>query len=303
MKNLILSMLALAALAGCTKSDPATPEVSDAPVPIRLNSGIELSTKAPVTASATVAIGGWEKNGAVAYTVAPTWQSTATVAVNASAAGITLDPVRYYNADNNIKSYIKGWYPAGTLSAGKVTFTNTDGSVDALLAAEISGSKNTVVNSALAFKHKTAQLVFKVEKGTGLESGTKIKSITVKNTALPTGFDLSKTPTDAGAVTWTAATALSVPNVTLAEIPTTAAVAGNPVMVQPVANNTTLKLKVETLVGGNTVTFDDVTFTTDGSKIEEGKSYTITLTFTQAEIKPKANITPWTDAAGSGTVL
>lgn len=313
--QVFLSLLAAGVLlAGCSKSEN---EGGEGPVhgdgqlvAIRLSSGIgdaaKAGSKAPVTAEApaTVQIEGWESStGAADYTATTSkWQSTAAVAVSETAAAITLSPVQFYNADENIKTYIKGWYPAVASADGEVTFTNTDGTVDVLYAAEVSGDKTETgkVNQPLVFNHKSAQLVFKVKKGEGLAAGTKIKTIKVKNTAIPTSLTLST-----NTVNYTDKPELEVPNVTVAEIDAEA-VAGDPLMVKPVDDNTTVKLYIETTTDdGTTVaaTYDDVALTTSDGKLTEGSAYTVTLTFKQAGISLEANITPWTEATGEGTVI
>lgn len=312
--QVLLSLLAAGVLlASCSKN---VTEEGNGPVPgdgqpvaIHLSSGIgdaaEAGSKAPVTAEApaTVQIEGWESStGAADYTAATSkWQSTASVSVSETAAAITLSPQQYYNADENIKTYIKGWYPAVASVNGEVTFTNTDGTVDVLYATEVSGDKNTEVDQPLVFNHKSAQLVFKVVKGEGLAAGTKIKTIKVKNTAIPTSLTLST-----NTVNYTDKTELEVPNVTVEEIGETAAAAGDLLMVKPVDDNTTVKLYIETTTDdGTTVaaTYDDVALTTSDGKLTEGSAYTVTLTFKQAGISLEANITPWTEATGEGEVI
>ena len=320
--RILLSLLAAGVLlAGCSKNENeegGRGGTSDGqPVAIRLSSGIgdasKAGTKAPVTAEvpATVQIEGWESStGAADYTAATSdWQSTASVKVltpeeieaDETANDITLSPVQYYNADENIKTYIKGWYPAVASADGEVTFTNTDGTVDVLYATEVSGDKNTEVDQPLVFNHKSAQLVFKVKKGEGLAAGTKIKTIKVKNTAIPTSLTLSS-----NTVNYTDMAELEVPNVTVEEIGETAAAAGDPLMVKPVDDNTTVKLYIETTTDdGTTVaaTYDDVALTTSDNKLTEGSAYTVTLTFKQVGISLEANITPWIEATGEGEVI
>lgn len=313
MKNqILLSLLAAGILlAGCSKSENEEGggfgTGDGQPVAIRLSSGIgdaaKAGSKAPVTAEApaTVQIEGWENTEAEPYAGASTWQSTAAVTVSETAAAITLSPVQYYNADENIKTYIKGWYPAVASADGEVTFTNTDGTVDVLYATEVSGDKNTEVDQPLVFNHKSAQLVFKVIKGEGLAAGTKIKTIKVKNTAIPTSLTLSS-----NTVNYTDMAELEVPGVTVAEIGEEAAVAGDPLMVKPVDDNTTVTLYIETTTDDGTtvaVTYDDVALTTSDGKLTEGSAYTVTLTFKQVGISLEANITPWTAAEGEGEVI
>lgn len=311
MKNQILFSLLAAGvlLASCSKD---VTEEGNGPVPgdgqpvaIRLSSGIDVAeaeSKAPVTTSTTVRIEGWEGTAAPNYvTTASKWNSTSSVTVNSTAAAITLSPAQYYNADGSIKTYIKGWYPTVASNSGTVTFTNNDGTVDVLYASEVSGSKSSVVSSPLVFKHKSVQLVFKVKRDASLASGTKIKTIKVKNTAIPTSLALSS-----NTVSYTTKSELAVPNVTVAEIGTTEAVAGQPLMVRPETNLNSVKLYVETVkADGTTIaaTYDNVALTTSDNKLTEGSAYTIVLTFKQAGISLKGNITPWTTATGTADVI
>ena len=331
MKNRILLSLLTAGilLSGCSKSEH---EEGSGPVPgdgqsvaIRLSSGIgtptKVGTKAPVTADApaTVQIEGWESSTAPDYTKATSnWQSTAAVKVltqeeiadDETANDITLSPPQYYNADGNTKTFIRGWYPQVASSNGTVTFTNTDdGTVDVLLSNEVSGDKNAEVGQALVFDHVTAQLIFKVVKGEGLAAGTRIKTIKVKNTAVPASITLGNVAdgADATVVNYTDKSELDVPNIKVAEIGQTAEPAGDPLMVKPVDNNTTVTLYIETVKEDGTTTaatYDNVALTTSDGKLTKGSAYTVTLTFKQAGIKLEGSITPWNDkATGEGEVI
>lgn len=309
MKNSLFCLLLAvgALLAGCSKNGEVggfLPD-DDRHVAIRLNSGIgdagTVASKAPVTTSAEVQIEGWESSSTVDYTGAPAWRSSATVLVNATASAITLSPVQYYNAAEQIKTFIKGWYPKVASANGTVAFTNTDGTVDVLYAAEVSGSKDVEVSDALVFNHKSTQLVFKVVKGDGLAAGTQIKTIKVKNTAIPTSLRLST-----NTVTYTEAAQLAVPNITVKAIGATAEQAGDPLMVRPESSLSNVKLYIETVKADGTsiaAIYDDVPLTTSDNKLTEGSAYTVTLTFKQAEIALNANITPWTTAVGGGDII
>lgn len=199
-----------------------------------------------------------------------------------------------YHAEDNIKTYMKAWHPAGTPADGKVTFSNTDGTVDALLAGEVVGSKRDNTGKVLQFAHKTTQLKFKAVADASLAAGTTVDKITVLNAQLPTGFDLA-----ADAVTYAQAASLTVPGLdTPVEITTTAADAGAPVMIQPMTGNT-VTLKIET----STATFDNVVATiADDTDFKEGKAYTITLTFKQQSLNLTATVAEWTQGSGSAEV-
>lgn len=298
-------MLAIAALAGCSKNENNGGEPIGGSTAIILSAGVPTgsiapNTKAPIDAGSTFTAGiaGWESNASVDYTQAVTWSSNAAnISANATAQSITLTPTQVYNADNAVKTYMKAWYPEGTRSGSTVTFTNTDGSVDAMLAPAISGSKNDRTNKTLAFAHKTTQLKFMVKEGDGLAANTTITSITVKNAELPTGFNLA---TDI--VTYASAADLTVAGITAGSlvIGTTPAgdAVGNPVMIKPITGNT-VTLDVVT----NNATYTGVTATIDtDTNFVVGKAYTITLTFGQSELSLKASVAEWTTGTGSGSV-
>ena len=100
---------------------------------------------------------------------------------------------------------------------------------------------------------------------------------------------------------YTDKTELEVPNVTVAEIGETAAIAGDPLMVRPEANLSSIKLYIETVKenGATAATYDDVALTTSDGKLAEGAAYTVTLTFKQKSISSEASITPWNEIEGN----
>lgn len=337
MKNqILLSLLAAGVLlAGCSKSENeegGRGGTGDGqPVAIRLSSGIgdasKAGTKAPVTADApaTVQIEGWENTEAETYAGASTWQSTASVKVltpeeieaDETANDITLSPVQFYNADENIKTYIKGWYPAAKSANGKVTFSAAedaekgyvyagDGTDDVLLSNEVSGGKKEAeqISEALVFDHVTTQLVFKVKKDESLKEGTQIKTIKLKGGKIPSEIDLSS-----GTVTFTAPTeddGKLDTKAEVAEITTEAKQAGVALMVEETADNDALTLFIETTIDGTTVaaTYDNVKIKpSTGTGFKKGTAYSIEMTFKQAGISLEANITPWTAAEGEGEVI
>ena len=336
--RILLSLLAAGVLlAGCSKSENEGGE-GNGPVPgdgqlvaIRLSSGIgdasKAGSKAPVTAEApaTVQIEGWENTEAETYEGASKWQSTASdkvltqeeIAADGTANDITLSPVQYYNADEKIKTYIKGWYPAAKSAAGKVTFSTAeddekgydykgDGTDDVLLSNAVSGGKKEgeQISTPLVFDHVTTQLVFKVKKGDGLAEGTKIKTIKLKGGKIPSEIDLSS-----GTVTFTAPTEDDGKLDTKAEvkeITEAATQAGVALMVEETSDNDALTLFIETTVDGTNVaaTYDNVKIKpTTGEGFKKGTAYSIEMTFKQTGIVLEANITPWTEATGEGEVI
>lgn len=304
MKNqILLSFLAVGVLlAGCSKNEEGSLPVNNDPTPIVLGTSVDASTKAPVVNGTSVSAGiaGWENTSSETYAAAPLWNTTiATTASATTAQTVTWTKQYYYNADENTTTYMKAWYPVGTLSGTSVTFPNTDGSVDALLAPVVSGAKNNKDGKVLAFAHQTAQINFKVKAGTGLDATTKLRSIKIKNAQLPTGFDLAKEITAADAVTYATAADLTVPGITAdaTTISGTETSVGNPVMIKPITGNT-FSIDVET----NNATYTGKTVTVTGTNVEAGTAYDVTLTFTQSTIELKATVTAWKDATGSANL-
>lgn len=301
---LFLSLAAGVILSGCSKDEyvggNASDVTTDELVPIRMGSGIATTvSKAFVTSGTefTAGIAGWENTASETYAAAPLWNTTIqTTADAATEQVVSWADQKYYNADENTSTYMKAWYPAGTLTGTTVNFENTDGSVDALLAPAVSGSKNNKDGKVLAFAHMTAQIKFRVKAGAGLDAATKLRSITIKSVQLPTGFDLTK---DIGeAVTYDEVADLSVPNIAAdAVIIGDETPVGSEVMIKPITG-TTFTVDVVT----DKATYTDQTVTVDGENIAAGMAYDVLLTFTQSDIALTATVAGWTDKQGSAEI-
>lgn len=310
MKNrILLSFLAAGVLlSGCSKNESGDPS-DGGRVPIRLGSGVATVSKAPVTGpviSGTrfeAGIAGWENTATETYAAAPLWNTTIQTTANATEGqAVTWTAQQYYNADEGTATYMKAWYPAGTLSGTTVTFSNTDGDVDALLAPVVSGTKLTKddPDKVLAFAHRTAQINFKVQKGAGLADNTTLRSIKIKDAQLPTGFDLTKEITATDAVIYGEAADLPVPLKTNDLVIGTTAEgddASNPVMIKPISGNT-FSIDVET----NNATYTGQTVTVTGTNVEAGTAYDVTLTVGQSGISLKATVTDWKKETGSANI-
>ncbi len=303
MKNrILLSFLAAGVLlSGCSKNESGDPS-DGGRAAIRLGSGVAMVSKAPVTSGTQfeAGIAGWENDQTETYAAAPLWNTTIQTTANAEEGqAVTWTAQQYYNADENTTTYMKAWYPAGTLSGTSVTFGNTDGSVDALLAPVVSGTKLTKddPDKVLAFAHRTAQINFKVQAGAGLAANTTLRSIKIKDAQLPTGFDLTKEIADA--VTYAEAADLTVPGITsdAITIAETATSAGSAVMIKPITGNT-FSIDVET----SNATYTGQTVTVTGTNVEAGTAYDVTLTFGQGGITLKATVTDWKKETGSAEI-
>lgn len=301
-KQLIPIFVLSALLAGCSAEEDAGKALpDDAPVPILLGSGLsmEAATKAPVNTNDlfTAGIAGWETKGTPDYTAAPTWGGDdVTIDATASTAptAVTWNPQQYYHADEDVATYMVAWHPAGTWSAtnNTVTIPNTDGSADVLWASPVHGSKadkGTPLN--LVFEHKTAQLNFQVVAGAGLAAGTTVESITVQSIQVPTGLKVEDGSLIASATgNYAALTGGSV------AIGNTPASAGHPLMIVPTG---TSSLTVSVQTSGSTEPL--VGTVTLAENMQEGKAYTITLTFTQAAIEVTSTVEAWTEVSNGGS--
>lgn len=292
----IISLLVLASLVGCSRDKSGDCPAGDE-VPITLSAGVPAASAPGSRAvietgdSFTAGIAGWETEGAADYSVAEKWCTAVDITANTTAQPVVLKDPQVYNADRDIQTYMKAWHPAGALENGIVLFDNSDGTVDAMLAREVVGSKNNNTGKTLSFAHKTTQLRFAVKADATLAPGTTINKITVTGAELPTGFDLN-----ANAVRYASAAPLTVPgHSSPVEIPAVAALVGEPVMIRPMKGNT-ISLRIETSAD----TFDNVVATIDGDDdFVEGKAYTITLTFRQQAVDLTATVDDWIKGSGS----
>lgn len=298
-------LLAAASLCACSKSESG--EQLSGGDAIRLSAGLpsaSVQSKAAINSGDkfTPAVAGWESTAAASYTAAPTWNTTTSeITASATAQEVELTAPQVYNANGAVKTYMKAWYPQGTLSSGTVTFTTNDsykgdGTDDVLLAGEVSGSKSDRENKVLAFEHLTTQLKFLVKAGTGLAAGTKLTKIELKNVDVPNGINLAT-----NALLTSSKNALSVPDIDgnlVIGTTETGDVAGSPLMIVPPTGKT-VTLKVTT----SAAEFDNIVATIDNDdKFQAGKAYTITLTFDQKNIELSATLAEWSDGAGTGLV-
>lgn len=299
-------LLVAASLCACSKSESGE-QLPGGEAAIRLSAGLlsaSVQSKVPINSGDTFtpAVAGWESSATASYTAAPTWNTTTSeITASTTAQAVTLTDQQVYNADKTVKTYMKAWYPQGTLTNGTVTFTaddsyKGDGTDDVLLSGEVSGDKSDRENKVLAFEHLTTQLKFVVKAGTGLAEDTKLTKIELKGVDLPSGINLT---TDA--LTGTAKETLSVPDIDgnlVIGTTETGDAAGSPLMIVPPSGNTVM-LKVTT----SGTEFDNIVATIDtDTKFEAGKAYTITLTFSQKNIELSATLAEWSPGTGSGTV-
>ncbi len=304
MHKTICLLLAATSLCACSKGEDEE-QLPGGDAVIRLSAGLpstSVQSKAVINSGDqfTPAVAGWETSATVDYGTPQTWKTTTSeITASTTPQSVTLTTGQVYNADKTVKTYMKAWYPQGTLTDGQVTFTD-DGTTDVLLAGELVGDKSDRENKTLAFGHLTTQLKFVVKAGTGLAANTKLTKIELKSVDVPSGIDLTKDE-----LLTSSKSTLPVPDIDgNLVIGTTEAGdgAGSPLMIVPPTGKT-VKLKVTTSVGDKTTEFDDIEATIDtDEKFQAGKAYTVTLTFGQKNIELSATLAEWTTGTGSGTV-
>lgn len=283
---------------------------------IRLNAGVpsaDVRGKGPINNGSkfTPAVAGWENSASETYGSAPTWATTASeITASASASAVTLAEAQYYSSDRSVTTYMKAWYPRGTLSNGTVTFSASDtdfagdGTDDVLLAPQVSGSREDVSPKTLSFAHLTTQLKFCVVGEKSLASGVSVTGITLKSVSVPGSIALGTDKLSGAAAADLPLPGLSTSSGVSIPVPASGAAsaeavsAGDPVMICPPAGNS-ISVDVTTSLAS----YSNVSVTIDSDAgFVAGKAYTITLTFRQTGISLSATVADWTTGSGSGTV-
>lgn len=307
MKKILLPLCMLALFVSCTNDNE--PGTGNAPVPIQVGGSIGMEatvTKAAINpddanpAEFQAGIAGWESNAAADYSQAPKWETSLTLkAYKTVHSDYKVSTGQYYNQDEDINTYMKAWSPAGTLSGTTVTFPNDNGTEDAMLAGIVSGNKtNEGTVHQLNFKHMTTQIKFEAKVDANLPTGTSfnVTSLQLVKDAgngvtvdVPTGFDLTKGPDEDGAVTFTPKDAITMTTNTTISSTTDATSIDGGFLIKPCK-----KIAVKAEASG--VTYDAVVVDAPASGFVAGTAYTVTLTFSGAQILVTATVDEWTNA-------
>lgn len=311
MKKILLPLCMLALFVSCTNDNE--PGTGNAPVPIQVGGSIGMEatvTKAAInpdasgTTTFTAGIAGWEaEQNAADYTNNPTWGTTVSLkAYTSTATGKTngtWDEAQYYPQNENTYTHMKAWHPAGALSGTTVTFENTDGSVDAMLAEIVLGNKDHEgTPHELNFSHMTTQIKFEAKVDANLPTGTSfnVTSLQLVKDAgngvtvdVPTDFDLTKGPDEDGAVTFTSKDAITMTTNTTISSTTDATSIDGGFLIKPCD-----KIAVKAEASG--VTYDAVVVDAPAGGFVAGTAYTVTLTFSGAQILVTATVDEWTNA-------
>lgn len=245
MKTFIFSALALGMMASCSNTEVEGIDAVDngEPVAIQLSAGVQTNvvaglSRAAITGADGVFVAtvlGWE-GSAADYSVAAKWNTTTNnISAQANGDAITLTEAEYYNPSKEVNTYMKAYYPEGTVTAGNYNFTTPvkDGTQDILVSTEVVGNRSNTTNKVFTFTHPLTQLNFSAIEGNGWGTGSvgSVKSITLKDVSVATGVKIS----DNSLVSESIVAGLAVTNITEAGIAVgkTDTPMGDPVMIVP----------------------------------------------------------------------
>lgn len=285
-KFIIAACVAAAAITSCTEDRDLDNKGND-PVEIKLNAGVSgMTTKAPVNTNdpitagfaATLTDGNYTTNA---------WNTTASFTASTTASTAFSFTTKQYYPVTGIPIYIKGFYPAGSVSGNTVTFTGTAGTNDVMITSQASGTKLTASPLAFTFKHLLSQLQFNFVAGTGYDAtGKTVTSVVIKSQKTPLTLNLNDSTMtyNTGNVTISGNYGISGGGTLATDYPM-------------VKSGEATVLSVTTSDG---TTYPDATVSLTTLT---GSAHLITLTFTPKEITATAIVTAWaTGGTGSSSL-
>lgn len=289
-KFMYLAMLA-ALISGCLSDDEneCGPSTNDPPVEIKLSAGVfDIKTRAPVNSGQSITANFVATSTAGNYS-SNLWNATGSFTASAPGApnSFSFTPKQYYPTNGNTV-YIKGYYPTGTLAGNIASFSETDGSNDVMITAEVSGSKTTNGALAFTFNHLLTQLQFTFVAGAGFPAtGKTVTSINIKNQQTPASLNINDSTFTYNPAGFTLTGSFAI-----------TATPGTKAAVYPMVKTGATSVVLGIIADG--VTYPDVTVSLTTVK---GSAHNITLTFTPKEITATAVVTEWvTGGTGSATI-
>lgn len=324
MKTLVLSMISIAAtvaaMTACTSESDEINNVVEGPVEIQARAGVgSITTKASMD--------DWDTAGTnvffcrVADTKeTPVWNTATPIFAQIKdknikfyeEVGRVTESKQYYNADENLLSWMAGCYlgdatissSGTTLTKNAVSFTIT-GQEDIMATNGISGTKKTAF-ADFSFKHLLSNLSFiitpkeasdltAVQKAFG-----KVTKIEVLNQPNFLDLELGATPS-----LKTNATPGSSTFTYSKESEITDNASYGDIMVFPTENagktGSAISIKVYTSTATNGIPVD-VLIKAGSEGLAANTKYAVTLSFSATDINATATIGAWTSSEGEGTV-
>lgn len=312
-KHFFIALWATALLAACTNNDE--PLLGGPVETIDATASLEGLTVMPVsraivnglpqnTNKLEVAFARLDETAKDTYPADYAGVAAASPATIDNAGKVAFTPTLYYLTNKEVdETKLVGWYPAGTYSAGVVTFA-IDGKTDVMLSNEKAGSLTSKFGTAdFTFNHLLAQIVVKVYAADDASAGAagkwgKITKIEVTDQPNECKVTLPATVTTTGnpanrSLTLKNADA-DMAEVTLVKKASAAeAVECGYALIAPTTGKT-INLKVTTDTGIEQTVAATLVTTAGYAK---SLKYTIVLKFSVAGIEPAdTTIGPWTDS-------
>ncbi|CAK7063579.1 MAG: hypothetical protein PARBA_02389 [Parabacteroides sp.] len=314
MKKLVLGMLAMTVLVGCSSNNDPVDEVGNGEkVEIKLNAGV-----VGVETKAAIATEGSDITAFTNTTVPlfrmdastdPTWASvTSSVDATINGSIVTLDATQKYYV-NDLNAYFIGYYSQLTPTVEKnvLKFSGVDGTKDIICTNQVdAGNKTTPTASAvLTFNHMVSKIAINIMGTAAAQQAfgniTKIELVNI-----PTSIDITLGKTASIAANTASASASIIlydDDVTGTAIPTAATSIG---VIPKIFNggatpygtvSAPLKLKIYTK---NNTGGIEVSVTSIEGGLELGKTHTITLTF-KDQIGVTSAISGWENSSHNGS--
>lgn len=330
MKKILFTVLAAAALVGCTKENSGVTYADNEILASATTLSVDAITKAPVDGYgngflARVPISQTDGDYATEYGTAAFMKFTdATNAVGFVSSDGSTSAAKFYPANGSV--YLCGLFPATTwtMNGTKASFT-FNGSQDVMAAPQVTSTKADAPDSykILAFKHLLTQITVKFNAETeedakawgnitGLEllsaENGEVKLANQATVTLKDGTAEFSGTTGTGFYAVTGGTTYSDIEYSSTAIPVDNATAVAYTMCAPVKadGNTGAEYKLKITSASNATETVDINLKQSGNSADfvdstAGYSFNIELTFKATEIKAIATITPWKDG-GTTTV-
>lgn len=284
MKKIILSLLALATMVSCSKTNEIT---NDGPKEILFGSSVSF-TKAAV--DNTTAIDVQIVRGTDGAPGNFTTLGTPFTGAKAAGGAITVTEKQYFSAGQKAANFI-AYYPAGAKVDNVISYT-IDGDMDIITAAPINITY-AAGTGQFTFKHMLAQVKFVIKSASDDEQAI-FGNLTAATISGPSALEMTATNGVFAIAANTIPANIDFNFLTADKTLSTVGANGeNTFMILPTAL-TAIKLTFANKT--------EDTYTITGLVLEAGKTTTITATVTVKGVAFSSTITPWEVGGKDGTV-